>query len=417
WTRSLKPVHLSTLTGDRVNLPSECLESITRDSNHSHPLTFQLIRALPSQQDQQPQQQQQKATVFASVREFTAPPGIIQIGPLLAEALGLANLTSLESPDAMTEEPIPDVDSYILVTIEQLPPGVHAKLTPLDSTYLEITDMRATLETHLRKHHATLTKGLTLHVTEISRTSRRAIEHRFLVSELHAADNDNPVPGCIILDQDVTVDIEPLDRSAAEEAVRNKYAIRATPECTLAWGSNDDRGQASTKGVVEPNQHVYFQLPAQPGVCEYTVQLEPLTGDADLFLSTILEHPTLLDHTHFNVESGLSTISLQIDHEVSPILYIGVLGSTDGEGALPSQFEICVRSSPSSSTSSSAPAMDAPDELTGETIQCENCKTSIRAATYQLHLAFCLRHNILCSQCHRAFPKSAIDAHWHCSFC
>ncbi|KAJ3160805.1 hypothetical protein HDU86_008165 [Geranomyces michiganensis] len=419
------------------------------DARNAHPLTFRLLNPIT------------RFTVYASVREFTAPDGVLQLGSLLQECLGLNEVNS-SNDNSNEKETVDDSLSNtfntaaaalppITVTLVTLPRGVHAKLAPLEASYLEITDMRATLETHLRKNHATLTKGQTLVVEDISRVTRQRTVHRFQVAGLYAeryeggGDNDGDeeddeeedrgpkaVDGCLILNQDVTVDIVPMSEALAEEAVRKKFAIQADgggvggvvgSNGALAWNPNADGGPlAHAKGTVAEDEYAYFQVPVQAEYSEYTVELTPTSGDADLFVSTLLDYPTIQDHSKYDVEAGKSAITIECDQAVTPVLYIGVLG-VDAS----SQFELQISASavkpaaaakdPSASATTAEQSAAAPPPSDGSTIQCENCQVHIRAATHQLHLAYCLRHNALCPTCHIAFPKSAIADHWHCSFC
>ncbi|KAJ3172116.1 hypothetical protein HDU88_006930 [Geranomyces variabilis] len=416
WTRSLEPFPLATLQGDRMNLPSECLESITSDSRNAHPLTFRLLNPIT------------RSTVYASVREFTAPEGVVQISSLLQECLG----PNIESKNNANGAPTAAAVAapVITVTLVTLPPGVHAKLAPLEASYLEIADIRAVLETHLRKHHATLTKGQTLCVEDISRVSRQRTQHRFRVVELFADDDGQDdddddavgekkaVDGVVILNQDVTVDIVPMDDALAEQAVRNKFAIHAAADGgsngALVWDT--DGRSAATKATVAEGEYAYFQVPVRAEFGEYTVEVTPTTGDADLFVSTLMERPTIQDHTKYDVDAGKSTVTIECNHAVTPVLYIGVLGVD----APSSEFEVHVRSAqvkPATATSEAEEQRQEAPTSDGSTIQCENCHVHIRAATHQLHLAYCLRHNAVCPTCHTAFPKAQLSEHWHCSFC
>ncbi|KAI8589392.1 ubiquitin fusion degradation protein UFD1-domain-containing protein, partial [Geranomyces variabilis] len=379
WTRSLEPFPLATLQGDRMNLPSECLESITSDSRNAHPLTFRLLNPIT------------RSTVYASVREFTAPEGVVQISSLLQECLGPNKESKNNENGAPTAAAV--AAPAITVTLVTLPPGVHAKLAPLEASYLEIADIRAVLETHLRKHHATLTKGQTLCVEDISRDD----------DDDDAVGEKKAVDGVVILNQDVTVDIVPMDDALAEQAVRNKFAIPAAADGgsngALVWDT--DGRAAATKATV---------------FGEYTLEVIPTAGDADLFVSTLMERPTIQDHTKYDVDAGKSTVSIECNHAVTPVLYIGVL-SVDAPS---SEFELHVRAAqvkPATATSEAEEQQQAAPTSDGSTIQCENCHVHIRAATHQLHLAYCLRHNALCPTCHTAFPKAQLSEHWHCSFC
>ncbi|KAI8816383.1 ubiquitin fusion degradation protein UFD1-domain-containing protein, partial [Fimicolochytrium jonesii] len=401
WTRLLRAQTVETLTGDRVNLPADLLHSLVgNDDRHAHPLTFQLVSPHTS------------LKVYATVREFTADEGTIQLGKPLAESLGLLNLPPTDNDDNKALD--------VRLTTVTLPCGTYAKLAPLDADYLEIADIRSTLESHLRRNYATLTQGQILAITEIHRSTRQAHEHRFLVAELRAESKDT-IPGCLILDQDVVVDIEPLDIGLAEAAVRKKF----TPQqaggggggpIQLSWDAEGRTASSLSPYSVKADEYIYFQIPTTPSPSTYTIEVDPHHGDADVFLSTTLEKPSIMDHSAYNVDVGRSVVSLEVpDPTQAPILHIGVLGVSPT-----SEFQLHVRVDDLSAKTTDEPVPPPPEPTTEPppgTTRCTNCGAHIPSQTLPMHLAFCLRNNTTCPHCHTTLLKSQAADHWHCGFC
>src|SRR5687767_9782790 len=68
------------------------------------------------------------------------------------------------------------------------------------------------------------------------------------------------------------------------------------------------------------------QVPTRPDASCYAVDLKSISGDADLYISTASEHPTMRDHMWFNVDLGLSSITLHLETPLRPFIYIAVHG-------------------------------------------------------------------------------------------
>ncbi|KAJ3044455.1 hypothetical protein HDV00_001882 [Rhizophlyctis rosea] len=315
--------------------------------------------------------------------------------------------------------------TYIVVRLVLLEKGTLVKLAPMDVDYLDISDMRSTLESHMRKHYATLTQGETLTISYLTPSAHTPKQYHFLITDLH------PSPACLIIDTDLEVDIAPLDESLAEEAVKRKFASKGTYNGAGSTGGRDLVWQqeggnaggaafATVDGAVEKDVYHYYRVPTQAEHKFYTIELVPTNGDkgdADLFVSTQTEQPTMMDHEYYNVDMGRSIldVSLPIDTSDSPFLYIGIHGYapsttftlriTPHRDAPPPRAD--AQSSSSTGTVDSAPP--GPDYA-----QCPNCHTYVPTRTLPMHRAFCERNNTLCGWCGKVMKKEDLPRHWHC---
>ncbi|KAJ3277898.1 hypothetical protein HK104_002856 [Borealophlyctis nickersoniae] len=410
WSSRLVAQPSTELTGDRIALPPSCLEDILRlagpNSTLPSPLTFELVNGST------------RGKIYGSVREFTAMEGRVELSPATARSLGVvASGDALEqaagngdgegsSVVAETSDASIETQHYVTVKLVQLPKATFAKLAPLEVDYLDISDMRSTLESHLRQNWATLTLGETISVSQMSPRSRQIKQYPFLVTELL------PAPGCLIIDTDMEVDIAPLDQSIAEEAVKRKFALSVGDSNVREIGLEEGASMAEIRGRVSKGESQYYSVKAPAGLKHITVEVEPDgLGDADLFISTRIEQPSIKDHDYANVDIGVSAISFQLPADISeaPFIYIGVQGY-----APTTEFtlRLSIPDQPPSPQTSRAKA----DEVSPgpDYAQCSNCHTYVPQRTIVMHEAFCKRNNAVCGWCGAVMKKEDLPNHWHC---
>ncbi|KAI8999965.1 ubiquitin fusion degradation protein UFD1-domain-containing protein [Gaertneriomyces semiglobifer] len=380
WSRRLRVAFSKTLAGDRINLPPSVIDEFFSPASVSNgsPLTFEIVNSHSS------------VRVYGTVREFTAADDSVEVSAVLGKALEL-------------EE---DVEGrYVTIRKVSLEKGAFAKLAPLDAEYLDISDLRSTLESHLRQNYATLTAGETISVLEISPVTHQPKEYRFLISQLQAEDNKE-VPGCLIVETDIAVDIVPLDSAFAEEAVQRKRLLEQNKAGSVfAWNGNATN---IIQGEVDAGAYQYFHMPTLAGSVCYEIKLQVLDGDADLFVSSHFDRPSERDHSHFNVDVGTSMITVEVDSSEAAFLYIGVRGY-----ASKSHYQL--NATVHETTEHGATA----SEETAEpgTRRCPNCSAQVKEQAYIMHEAFCLRNNSVCPLCKKVMTKSDYQSHWHCDKC
>ncbi|KAJ3181562.1 hypothetical protein HDU85_003504 [Gaertneriomyces sp. JEL0708] len=381
WSRRLKVTFSKTLAGDRINLPPSVIDEFFSPASVSNgsPLTFEIVNSHTS------------VRVFGTVREFTAADDSVEVSAVLGKALELED----------------DVEGrYVTIRKVSLEKGAFAKLAPLDAEYLDISDLRSTLESHLRQNYATLTAGETISVLDISPVTHQPKEYRFLISQLQAEDNQE-VPGCLIVETDIAVDIVPLDSAFAEEAVQRKRLLEQNKAGSVfAWNGNATN---IIQGEVDADAYQYYHMPTLAGCVCYEIKLDALDGDADLFVSSHFDHPSERDHSHFNVDVGTSVITVKVDSSEAAFLYIGVRGY-----ASKSRYQLMIATVHETTEHGAT----APKETTEPgTRKCPNCSAQVKEQAYIMHEAFCLRNNSVCPRCKKVMTKSDYQSHWHCEKC
>ncbi|KAJ3029544.1 UNVERIFIED_CONTAM: hypothetical protein HDU68_011844 [Siphonaria sp. JEL0065] len=484
WSKSLKVVQNASLKGDRLKMSSTALQEIIHAStDHNQTLPSPLFFQLTNKQT--------GIKAYGSVREFTAENNhVVEVSPLLAESLqlgvatdgptaklnkekgkGKGKIVQLEeeqdSGDAMRleeEEQEEEQEDWIpdcTVKCVSLPKCEYLKIAPLDPSYLEIPDLRALLESHLRQNYSTVTESTTLSVSFIASSNSsttNAVVHQFLITQC------KPALACSCIDVDINLDVVPLDDGVAEEAVRRKFfgagAVAAESggdgvvEVVLSGvgvgGGGGDEVKGSVVGSVGNDEYRYFRvknLAGKRNAGTYRVQVvaegaggsgggsSALTGDCDVFVSTsMFAKPGLMDHDYYNADVGDSVVEFGVggedgeedaDEDV-PFVYISVRGYSSN-----TMFRLTVSwtkgkvpaSAPRNSNQSTTQTHENDDHVPEGQLKCENCYQSVPTRTFTMHQAFCARNNAICNRCRTAgnpvfvFKKEELETHWHCDSC
>lgn len=396
-----------------------------------HPLTFRLVNTNNGN------------VVYAGIREFSAEEGNIVLSPFLLEALGLtgpapkANSSSAGASQAIDltyegvidltkEEPNGPVEAAaesvrITVHAKTLARGTYVRLRPLEAGY-NPDDWKSILERHLRESYTTLTKGEILTVR-----GSQSEEFRFLIDDFLPAGD-----GICVVDTDLEVDIEALNEEQARETLKQIMAKSQKAPGTAGGssvGSEMDIWKAVV-GQVAEGDYIDYRLPAWDRGQGLDIELTAEVGDVELYVSPESSRhrakPREDEHV-FGEFSNQTTkkISIQpsnIELEGAEALLVSVHVRALEPASSPRKFSLRAQSSPNQPEvgSSENPLsldhekdveMDRPDEE-----QCKNCQQWVPSRTMMLHENFCLRNNILCSQCQEVFQKKsqAWQDHWHC---
>ncbi|KAM3504398.1 hypothetical protein MY11210_008367 [Beauveria gryllotalpidicola] len=198
----------SILNGDKIILPQSALEqllsasasqavmqdkSTTASSHLPNPLTFRLVNPTTNK------------SVYAGIREFSAPEGTVILSPYLLSALDLAM-----DGKATTTSSSSTISQFKLgVHTATLPKGTYARLRPLEAGY-NPDDWRPLLERQLQRDFTSLTEN-----TKILVHGVRGEVFQLLVDKL-SPDGQ----GVCVVDTDLEVDIEALDEEQARETLR-----------------------------------------------------------------------------------------------------------------------------------------------------------------------------------------------------
>ncbi|KAG0043822.1 hypothetical protein BGZ83_010999 [Gryganskiella cystojenkinii] len=422
----------TALKGDKIILPQSALESIIQqhanaplppppeiDPNYD-PTSWEpspydnyrppAPRELPSPLTFQIRNPSNRLLTHGGVKEFSAEDGLVHLPAWMMTSLSVK------------------VGDQVAVKYADLPKGTWAKFRPISSDYMEILDFRALLESVLRSHYTTLTRG------EVLKVSQGTKEFSFVVEEL------KPSPEAVcITDTDLEVDIEPLDTDM------DQHQDSATPGSKAA-GKRPARDSALKIGYesqgrvpVEGYQTWTVDVPnRQSGVrVQVTVQ-EP--GDLDLLVS-VKAPATLEDHIwadftsdevrsivipasdkDYSTQEGSQTIHLAVYGRASAVNAASGSGSGSGEAFYNIVVEyhdaIATDSTTSTSVSGlSASTTEVPNKNAPGYQECANCGSWIPERTMMLHSNFCFRNNAKCDRCGDVMKKEELANHWHCDHC
>ncbi|KAF9942850.1 hypothetical protein BGZ67_009944 [Mortierella alpina] len=350
------------------------------------------------------------------VKEFSAEDGQVRIPAWMMESLSLT------------------AGDQVMIKFTALPKGTWAKFRPITADYMEIMDFRALLESALRSHYTTLTKG------EVLKVHQGAKEFGFVVEEL------KPEPGeaVCITDTDLEVDIEPLDSEMQDgSAAANGKLHDNDPRSRLSNGPNNQSlkigSDSQGRVAMEAYQRWTVDIPNRASGVQILVEPKE-HGDLDVVVST-RSPVSLQDHIWANFES-LGPRSIVIPaadqdyatQQGSQLLHIGVFGrspatASSGSPSNPGgevDYSIVVRYHDGQDTlpeagattmSVSSAAGNIPNKNAPGYQECTNCGSWIPERTIMLHSNFCFRNNVKCDRCGEVMKKEELENHFHCDHC
>ena len=190
WSKAYfaEPAPATLDTGDKIVLPSSALEEILSAVNNNSenlpsPLTFELRHP------------HTRSIVHGGVKEFSGTGDTVQLPSWMLESLQIKPM------------------DRVVIKSKSLPKGTWAKLRPLSRNATDITDYRATFESHLRSHYNTMATGQILTCRYGSQS------YPFLVTDL------KPDSAVCITDTDLEVDLEPFDQEQPHVMTQQKTNI------------------------------------------------------------------------------------------------------------------------------------------------------------------------------------------------
>ena len=452
WSAQFKIVAApSSLSGDKIVLPSEALEQLLQaiPSSHTgasstqtsatldpfnpysaaarrhaqsqfaaqeqklpHPLTFRLVNPISNR------------VVYAGVTEFSAAEGCVALSPFLVQALGLAQSSSDNGDKQEMEAAFMKNSQSITVHYEELSKGTFVKLRPLEAGY-DPEDWKALLESHLRANFTTLTRGEVLAIRPSATET-----FQFLVDEFKPAGN-----GICVVDTDLEVDIEALNEEQARETMKRyaqKHHLAPGSEQGSSRGGELKLFKAVT-GQILPGDYIDYELTSWPR--QETVQVsldvqgDGQQGQLDVLINAFgaYERARPREDEHAFGEFAdrpskrikLHPSNVELEHADS--LYIAVHASPSiGGDKQARQFSVKVE------VSSPEPVDGIMKQANPELLKpgpdealCSNCKHVIPKQSLMLHENFCRRNNIRCPYsptCEEVFQRNspALHSHWHC---
>jgi Ubiquitin fusion degradation protein UFD1 len=282
----------------------------------------------------------------------------------------------------------------------------QAELIPLSPNYLQIDDLRALLESHLRKYYSTLYKGLTIQVG----FGRDQVVN-FQIYSLKPAD------ACICLNTDIEIEIRAENELMAMTALKSKMGMGVgTKEWIVTNGVSKmmfDRLKVDTNTILK--------LPLLK-ITQYKFDLQIHTGDVNIFISEN-ETPSVIDHLVMSVDQGSRLFYVDTSKIKGGFLYINIekygFGECECSLVVESVSDIVDEMQMQAVTNSSSLAAqaDTKNNSISDMEKCGNCGLLVPSRTITMHFAFCSRNNQPCPKCDQVFLKNEFEKHWHCDQC
>ncbi|PHH90339.1 hypothetical protein CDD83_3937 [Cordyceps sp. RAO-2017] len=386
-----------------------------------HPLTFRLVNPINSK------------SVYAGIREFSAPEGTLGLSPFLSETLGIDSIEKLPEDEASPGRPHNATDDgattpfrQIAVLAQQLPKGTYVRLRPLEAGY-NPDDWKSLLERHLRENFTCLTKDAVLSVPGVQGET-----FKFLVDKF-APEGD----GICVVDTDLEVDIEALNEEQARETMRQ---IMSKAQSGLTNGSSEG-GELDiwkdVQGQVSPGDYVDYNLPSWNRSQPLAITLSNIEREdsLDVFVNPkSSQHRTLpRDSTHVfgnfgPADQGSKTICIaptnaELDGAEGILVSVRAYRSKRAPEPSSDPVSYTIRVKAASFSGHANGRRDGAEDGSGEGVgagpndeQCKNCFQYVPKRTVVLHENFCRRNNVVCARCKSVFKKGSPDweSHWHC---
>jgi len=226
------------------------------------------------------------------------------------------------------------VQSYdeIFIRMVELPKCQQVKLEAMSPNISKISNIKALLESYLRKEQTLLYLGQEINVKDWKDT------HKFIVKEL------KPEDACIVIDTDVEVDIESVEgdnkgfelngssssSGGASSTRLNKEEIIELPIALKSKKINYSINSGMTKTFnIEKDDYYYYKvkIPQHSYIC---IQIHLRQGDINLYYSFNVEKPDLHNCIGYNVDSTSDRrIIISTEKNIDNFIYFSVQGYGD----------------------------------------------------------------------------------------
>ena len=461
WSASLRVAHPSRvavkdLRGDKILLPQSVLEQLLAASTTTGPSTSHTFTAYDpsnpySVADARRERSQYRETyqqlphplmfqlvnqkngnaVYTGIREFSSTEGEVALSPYLLDALGIQESdiqdTSPANDEVMdlgneADDKIGNDGVQITVRARQLPKGTYVRLRPLEAGY-NPDDWKPLLERQLRGNFTTLTKDSMLLIQ-----GAKGEEFRFLTDKFQPEGD-----GICVVDTDLEVDIEPLNEEQARETLRQIAAKSQRAPGTAAGSSVGHPIDIwkDIEGQVLEGDYVDYELPSWDKSRAIAIELSIYDDhEVDLFVSpkTNRQRGLPRDNEHMfgdfsSPKDGVKRIVIQptnAELEGAESLLVSVHGFSlpedDSVGVKPRRYMLRARAVDDQGSVASPVDLTSSQPQTADDEQCKNCLQLIPKRAMVLHENFCLRNNVVCTQCKNVFQKRSEEweSHWHC---
>ncbi|KAM3552333.1 hypothetical protein ARSEF4850_007438 [Beauveria asiatica] len=410
----------SSLNGDKIILPQSALEQLlsasasqavmqdkytTTSSHLPNPLTFRLVNPTHNK------------SVYAGIREFSAPEGTVILSPYLLSALDLA--TDEKATTTSSSSTVSQI--RLEVHTEILPKGTYARLRPLEAGY-NPDDWRPLLERQLQRDFTSLTKNAKILVHGV-----RGEVFQLLVDRLSPEGQ-----GVCVVDTDLEVDIEALDEEQARETLRQFINTnRHTNEHGSSKGGSIDIWKPILDKIAV-GSYIDYSLPSWDRTQSVQLTLSNMSDPEalELFVTprSNLQRslPRKTEHVFstlgpFKPSTTKTIIISPTDAEMNEAesIQMSVHAYSDFTATqAPDVIQYTLRAKvlvESDKTIAIEQAGNLKEHEDNEAL-CSNCQQLVPKQSLVLHESFCRRNNIVCPKCKLVFKKDSAEftAHWHC---
>ncbi|KAM3476156.1 hypothetical protein MY5147_003380 [Beauveria neobassiana] len=410
----------SSLNGDKIILPQSALEQLlsasasqavmqdkytTASSHLPNPLTFRLVNPTCNK------------SVYAGIREFSAPEGTVILSPYLLSALGLA--TDEKATTTSANSTVSQI--RLEVHTETLPKGTYARLRPLEAGY-NPDDWRPLLERQLQRDFTSLTKNAKILVHGV-----RGEVFQLLVDKLSPEGQ-----GVCVVDTDLEVDIEALDEEQARETLRQFINTnRHENQDGSSKGGPIDIWKP-VLGKIAVGSYIDYSLPSWDRNQSVKLTLSNMSDPEalELFVTPKSNLQRALPRKTEYVFSTLGSFESSTTKTI-------IISPTDAEMKKAESIQISVHAYSDFTATKAADAIqytlraqvlvesdktiaidqagNLKEQQENEAL-CSNCQQLVPKQSLVLHENFCRRNNIVCPKCKLVFKKDSAEfaAHWHC---
>ncbi|ORX46217.1 hypothetical protein BCR36DRAFT_105593 [Piromyces finnis] len=391
WSTTLLVNTDKTNTIDKVILPNSVLEVlISKNLTLPSPLTFVLIN------------KRNNIKIYSGVSEFTAEENEIYLSDTMKNALNVQNFDE------------------IFIRMVELPKCQHVKLEAMSPNISKISNIKALLESYLRKEQTLLYLGQEINVKDWE------YSHKFIVKEL------KPENACIVIDTDVEVDIESAENDTKGFELNNDTRNSGNTNSTKfnkneiielpiilksgAKSINYSINSGMTKTfTIEKDDYYYYKvkIPIHSYIC---IQIRLSQGDINLYYSFNVEKPDIHNCIGYNVDSTPDRqMIISTEKNVDNFIYFSLQGYSET-----STFDISIQEVDKMDNEMNTDDTNINKEINDDKKNdpdytlCEHCHQYIPSRSITLHSAFCARNNIICEQCNKVFSRNEYPEHWHC---
>ncbi|PVV02116.1 hypothetical protein BB560_003440 [Smittium megazygosporum] len=346
------------------------------------PLTFSLSKHTP--QTAKTSNQITAKSVCVGIKEFTSEESLVGIPKWIMQELGLKN------------------EDTISLEYKKLPKGTFAQfftIEPLKSN--SNVDLRAIMESFMRKNLTTLSEGQTIQLNSEN------FECSLQVSRLEPANQVD------IVDTDLSVDIE-------QPNLKNSFGSEPSTLSTDLSHINLvlDVEKSATVDSFKPLWLVFdFNSVKSNPSLELELVINNPSGDLDVFARKGLLLPSELNFEKCDVSGSLEEKSIIINKKDTNTEF----GNFYSFAVYPYNTQhvsftyilkpLIKENTPENSATTT--------EILEDGIKCKNCNQVIIKRSYLLHEATCYRNNAVCEMCNSVVLKKDLEAgnHTHCELC